>query len=253
MFPITFEDVTCHYAGAPEPAVSGLDLQVVGGELLALCGDPGSGKSTVLRMLAGLVPVTDGRILVDGRELTDPELPPVVLVFQNYALQPHLTVLQNIGLPLSLLRLDKRAVAQRSAEAAEHVGLADVLKRRGSDLTAGQRVRVALARALVRDPAALLLDEPMAHLHPGLRAEVTELVVAAQRARGITTIYATNDPEEALAIGDRVALLDAGRLREAVVPADVRSGPTGQRVERSGQDMVPAPRAPSSSVRDRQS
>lgn len=253
MFPITFQDVTCHYAGAPQPAVSGLDLQVVGGELLALCGEPGSGKSTVLRMLAGLVPVTGGRVLVDGRELTDPDLPPVVLVFQNYALQPHLTVLQNIGLPLALLRLDKRAVAQRSAESAEHVGLADVMKRRGSDLTAGQRVRVALARALVRDPAALLLDEPMAHLHPGLRAEVTELVVAAQRARGITTLYATNDPEEALAIGDRVALLDAGRLREMAAGASLQSGPTGQRVGGVAHPQVPTQRSPSSEVADRQS
>jgi multiple sugar transport system ATP-binding protein len=236
MADIRFENVTCCYPGAPEPAVSGLDLTIADGELLALCGPPEAGKSTVLRILTGLVPVTSGRVLVGGKELTDPSVGPVVLVFQNYALQPHLTVLDNIGLPLALQRLPKKDVVSRARAAAEQVDLGGVLRRRGGTLTTGQRIRVALARALVRDPAALLLDEPLANLQPDLRSEVSELLASAQKSLGITTVYVTEDPAEAVAIGDRVALLEAGVLREVVAPVDLDASGGGQRVRRAAQE-----------------
>ncbi|MDZ5663376.1 ABC transporter ATP-binding protein [Nocardioides sp. S-58] len=236
MADIRFANVTCCYAGAHEPAVSGLDLTVTDGELLALYGPPASGKSTVLRILTGLVPVTSGRVLVGGRELADPSVGPMVLVFQNYALQPSLTVLENIGLPLALQRVGKKDVAQRASDAADRVDLTGVLRRRGGTLTTGQRIRVALARALVQNPAALLLDEPLANLQPSLRSEVAELVTSAQQSLGITTVYVTEDPQEAVAIGDRVALLEAGVLREVAAPADLDAPGRGQRVRRGTQD-----------------
>jgi multiple sugar transport system ATP-binding protein len=236
MADIRFENVTCRYPGSLDPAVSELDLTVADGELLALYGPPESGKSTVLRILTGLVPVTSGRVLVGGKELPDPDAGPVVLVFQNYALQPHLTVLENIGLPLALERLPKKDVAERARQAAEQVDLADVAKRRGATLTTGQRIRVALARALVRDPAALLLDEPLANLQPDIRGEVSELVASAQEKLGITTVYVTEDPAEAVDIGDRVAVLDGGVLREVVAPKDLDAPGRGQRVRLEGRD-----------------
>lgn len=229
MAEIRFEDVTCRYAGAQSAAVSRLDLSIDDGELLALCGAPGSGKSTVLRLVSGLVPVTEGRVLVGQLEPTDPAVEPVALVFQNYALQPSLTVAQNIALPLLQQGLHKRTIAERTDEAAAQVGLASILRRKGSLLSTGERIRVALARALVGQPAALLLDEPLANLQPEIRADVAELLVTAQRERAITTIYATGDAEEALAIGDRVVLLEEGVLREVVVPNDLGGIAPGQR------------------------
>lgn len=238
MAEIRFEDVTCVYAGARDAAVSHLDLTVNDGELLALCGASGSGKSTVLRLAAGLVPVNQGRVRVGPYELSDPAAEPMVLVFQNYALQPNLTVAQNISLPLAQERVGKRAIAERTEEAASMVGLTGVLRRRGSTLTTSGRIRVAFARALVRSPGALLLDEPLANLQPEIRDEVAELLVSAQRERAITTIYATDDAAEALAIGDRVALLEGGVLRELVVPRDLDAQTTGQRAAPAEQWAV---------------
>jgi multiple sugar transport system ATP-binding protein len=229
MADIVFEQVTCHYPGADTPAVSELDLAITDGELFVVCGAPEAGKSTVLRMLAGLVPVTSGRILVGGHELTEDHEPVMSLVFQNYALYPNLTVAQNIALPLSELRLAKKEVTRRVREAAAQLDLGDVLGRTGETMPAGQRIRIALARGLVREPAALLMDEPLANLEPRIRAEIAQLIVDAQRRHGITTVYASADPEEALALGDRVALLEHGVLREVAVPEDVAPGRPGQR------------------------
>ena len=218
MVDIVFEQVTCHYPGATAPAVSGLDLTIADGELLVVCGADGAGKSTLLRMLAGLVPVTSGRILVGGREITQDHQPVMSLVFQNYALYPHLTVAQNVALPLSGLRLAKKEVARRVGDAAARLDLGDVLNRTGGDLSAGQRIRVALARGLVQEPAALLMDEPLANLESEVRAEVTQLIVDAQRQHRLTTVYASADPDEALALGDRVVLLEQGVLHQVAVP-----------------------------------
>lgn len=229
MADIVFEHVTCHYPGAVEPAVSELDLSIADGELYVVCGAPESGKSTVLRMLAGLVPPTSGRILVGGRELTPDDEPVMSLVFQNYALYPNLTVAQNIATPLSGLGLEKKEVARRVKEAAAQLDLDDVRKRSGEEMSPGQRIRVALARALVREPAALLMDEPLANLEPAIRAEVAQLIVEAKRRHGITTVYASADLEEALGLGDRVALLENGVLQEVAVPQELEETRPGQR------------------------
>ena len=229
MADIVFDHVTCRYPGTATPAVFELDLAIPDGELLAVCGAAESGKSTMLRMLAGLVPVTSGRILVGGHELTDNKAPAMSLVFQNYSIYPHLTVAQNIGLPLAQQRVAKKEVARRVAEAAAHLDLGDLLSRSGDEMSAGQRIRVALARGLVREPAALLMDEPLANLEPAIRAEIAQLMIDAQRRHGVTTVYTSSDPEEALALGDRVALLEGGALREVVVPRDLAESGPGQR------------------------
>lgn len=229
MADIVFEQVTCHYPAAAEPAVSELDLTIADGELFVVCGGAEAGKSTVLRMLAGLVPLTSGRILVGGRELTPGDEPVMSLVFQNYALYPNLTVAQNIGTPLSGQGLSKKEVARRVAVAADRLDLGDVLKSSGEVMSAGQRIRVALARALVREPAALLMDEPLANLEPAIRAEVAQLIVEAQPRHGITTVYASADLEEALALGHRVGLLEQGVLQEVAVPQDLAEARPGQR------------------------
>jgi multiple sugar transport system ATP-binding protein len=229
MAEVVFEHVTCRYAGATEPAVSALDLVVTDGELLVLCGAPESGKSTVLRMVAGLVPVTEGRILVGGQRLGDEPAPLVSMVFQNYALYPHLTVRENIGLPFVKDRAPKHLIGERVAVAAGHLDLTAMLNRSATELSAGQRIRVALARGLLRNPAVMLMDDPLANLQGDIRAEVVEMLVAAQRQHQITTLYASSDAEEALALGDRVALLDGGVLRELVVPSELGPATPGQR------------------------
>lgn len=229
MVDIVLEQVTCRYPGAVRPAVSELDLTIADGELFVLCGATEAGKSTVLRMLAGLVPLTSGRILVGGQELSPDDEPVMSLVFQNYSLYPHLTVADNIGLPLAGLGLGKKEVARRVREAAEQLDLADVRKRTGEEMSPGQRIRVALARALVREPAALLMDEPLANLEPSIHAEVIQLIAEAQRRHGITTVYASADLEEALGLGDRVGLMEDGVLREVAEPQALEEGRRGRR------------------------
>jgi ABC-type sugar transport system ATPase subunit len=225
---VTFEQVSCWYDGAPAPAIHEMDLSITDGELFVFCGAPESGKSTLLRMLAGLVPVTSGRILVGGRDIAGDDPPEVALVFQNYALYPHLTVERNIAIPLLHSHFSKRTVAARVAEAASHLVLTDVLGRPAEGLSAGQRIRVALARGLVREPAVMLMDDPLGNLQPGIRAEVAEMLVTAQRRHRTTTVYASPDADEALTLGDRVAVIDEGVLHEVAVPSDIEPG-GGQR------------------------
>ena len=229
MSDVVFEQVSCQYAGARTPAIRELDLAVTDGELFVLCGAPESGKSTVLRMLAGLVQPTDGQILVGGRDIATGDPPEVSMVFQNYALYPNLTVHQNIGLPLAKAGVAKRTVTDRVAQAAAHLELADMLGRRAAALSAGQRIRVALARGLVREPAVMLMDDPVANLQPEIRIEVMEMLVTAQQRHRTTTLYASSDADEALKLGDRVGLLDAGVLREVVVPSEMGAPSSGQR------------------------
>ena len=229
MSDVVFERVSCQYVGAPRPAISGFDLAVADGELLVLCGATESGKSTVLRMLAGLVPPTDGRILVNGVDIAVGEPPHVGLVFQNYALYPNLTVGQNIGLPLTQAGEAKRTVSERVARTAEHLDLTGLLGRNAAALSAGLRTRVALARGLVREPDVMLMDDPLANLQPEIRDEVAEMLVAAQQRHRITTLYASADADEALKLGDRVALLENGVLRDVVTPDQVGAASPGQR------------------------
>ena len=220
MATIVFEHASCQYAATESPAVADLDLVIGDGEFVVLCGPAGSGKSTVLRMLAGLVPVTAGRVLIDADAVgSRPDWSSLVsMVFQNYSLYPNLTVDQNIALPLTQRGNTKAEIAAEVAEVADVLDLTGVLGQNATGLSAGQRIRVAMARAMVRRPAVLLMDEPLANLELGVRADLTELIVKAQKGRGITSLYATSDFNEALAVGDRVALLEEGTLQAFATP-----------------------------------
>ena len=227
MASIVFEHASCQYAATEPPAVADLDLVIDDGELLVLCGPAGSGKSTVLRMLAGLAPVTGGRVLIDGDEVgARPDSSLVSMVFQNYSLYPNLTVDQNIALPLTQRGDTKGEIAAKVAKVADVLDLKAVLGQHATVLSAGQRIRVAMARGLVRQPVVLLMDEPLANLEVGIRGELAELMVTAQERHGITSLYATSDLNEAVAVGDRVALLDEGVLQTVGTPDQLASSTT---------------------------
>ena len=208
-------------------AVDGVSLDVPDGEFLVLLGPSGCGKSTLLRMVAGLVPPSAGRVTLDGRDIT--HTPPrdrdLAMVFQSYALYPHLTVRRNLGFPLRARRLPRAAAAAKVTEVAGALGLAELLERRPRELSGGQRQRVALGRALVRDPGAFLMDEPLSNLDAKLRtatrAELTEL----HRRLGATFLYVTHDQVEAMTMATRIALLNAGRLEQVGTPAEVYDEP----------------------------
>ncbi len=217
MAEIEFDDATCVHPGERTAAVAPLTLTVADGELFVLLGPPGAGKTTVLRMVAGLVASTDGAVRVGGRTVEGAR-DDVVLVFQNYALYPNLTVAENIGAPLRSSGKDRQTVRALVEEVAAPLGLSDALGLGATGLSPSQRMRVALARGLVRRPSVLLMDEPLANLAPTVRAEVRQSLVAAQQAIGVTTLYATDDQVEALTIADRVGVLDEGRLHQCDEP-----------------------------------
>jgi multiple sugar transport system ATP-binding protein len=208
-------------------AVDGLDLDIDAGEFLAVLGPTGSGKSTVLRMIAGVEPPTTGAVLFDGVPVTD--IPPpdrnVTMIFANYKLYPNLTVAQNIGFPLRTGPHKETDVPGRIAEVAESLGIADLLNRMPEHLSGGQQQRVAMARAIVRRPSVLLLDEPLSLVDARMRAEVRAEVAALTRRPSVTTVYVTQEPEEALSLGDRVAVLRRGRLQQVGPPSQVYGDP----------------------------
>ena len=208
-------------------ALTGVDLEVAPGEFLVVLGPSGCGKSTLLRLIAGLETPTAGTVLFDGVPVA--ELPArerqIAMVFQNYALYPHLTVAQNIGFPLRAGVDEPREVAARIAEAARHLRITDLLNRLPDHLSGGQRQRVAMARALVRRPAVLLLDEPMSNVDPGVRAELRSEIVNLARRLAVTTVYVTHDQSEALSMADRVAVLRDGALQQVGPPAQVYADP----------------------------
>ncbi|MCY4461612.1 MAG: ABC transporter ATP-binding protein [Albidovulum sp.] len=204
-----------------------LDLEVGDGEFLVLLGASGSGKSTALRMIAGLETVTQGRISISGRDVTN-ELPKyrnVAMVFQSYALYPHKTVAENIGYPLKIRRLGKSDIESQVREVAEQVQLADLLDRYPSQLSGGQRQRVALARAMVRRPAVFLMDEPLSNLDAKLRGHMRAELKHMQHELGITTIYVTHDQVEAMTLAHRVALLEEGKLQQLAAPRTIYNDP----------------------------
>ncbi|MDR7281000.1 ABC transporter ATP-binding protein [Catenuloplanes atrovinosus] len=204
-------------------AVNDLSLAVADGELLVLLGPTGCGKSTVLRLVAGLESPTAGHVRFGGRIVDHLHTRDrnVAMVFQHYALYPHLTVAQNIGFPLR----SAPGVGELVARAAERLGLSGVLDRRPAQLSGGERQRVAMARALVRQPRVFLLDEPLAHLDAGLRHELRTEVAATARRVGVTTLYVTHDQGEALAVADRVAVLHGGALHQVGTPTEVYDDP----------------------------
>jgi len=208
-------------------AVDGIDLAVREGEFLVLLGPSGSGKTTLLRMIAGLETPTSGDVLVGGCVVTG--LPPrahnMAMVFQSYALYPHLTVAGNIAFPLEARHMSRDVVADKVHWAATLFGIEALLERKPRQLSGGERQRVALARAVVRDPVAFLLDEPLSNLDAKLRTSAREELQQIQRRLATTTIYVTHDQVEALALGDRVAVLNHGRIRQLGTPRQVYEHP----------------------------
>lgn len=205
----------------------GVDLDIRAGEFFVLLGPSGSGKTTTLRILAGLEPVSAGHVAMDGVDVTDrePGERDVAMVFQSYALYPHMTVEQNIGFPLKMVGQAKDAIARAVADAAAKVGIAHLLQRRPGQLSGGQQQRVALARAIVRQPRLFLLDEPLSNLDAKLRLETRMELKRLQRSLGVTTVYVTHDQEEAMTLADRVAVFMEGRIVQVAPPRELFGQP----------------------------
>ncbi|MFN2387545.1 MAG: ABC transporter ATP-binding protein [Thermoanaerobaculia bacterium] len=219
--------LTKRYAGSVQAAVDGVDLETREGEFLVLLGPSGSGKTTVLRMIAGLEEPTSGDIAIGGRVVNDlsPRERGIAMVFQSYALYPHLTVFKNIAFPLKAQRVPRNEHRARVERAAAMFGIGGLLERKPRQLSGGERQRVALARALVRDPSVFLLDEPLSNLDAKLRASAREELQKFQNEIKTTTIYVTHDQIEAMAMGDRVVIMNAGRVRQVGTPAEVYDDP----------------------------
>src|SRR3954470_6195702 len=220
MAEVVFAGATKTFQPGTAPAVDGLDLTVAAGEFMVLVGPSGSGKTTALRMLAGLEAVDAGEILIDGQDVTD--VPPrdrdVAMVFQNYALYPHMSVAENIGFGLKLAHVRKAEREKRVQEAAELLGLSELLERKPSQLSGGQRQRVAMGRAIVREPKVFLMDEPLSNLDAKLRVQTRTEIAALQARLAVTTVYVTHDQVEAMTMGHRVAVMRDGRLQQCDVP-----------------------------------
>src|SRR5918911_1271940 len=220
MATVTFDKATRLYPGATKPAVDQLDLAIEDGEFLVLVGPSGCGKSTSLRMLAGLEDVNAGRILIGDRDVT--QMPPkdrdIAMVFQSYALYPHMTVADNMGFALKIAGVGKQEISKRVAEAAKILDLEPFLDRTPKLLSGGQRQRFAMARAIVRSPQVFLMDEPLSNLDAKLRVQTRTQIAALQRRLGTTTVYVTHDQVEAMTMGDRVAVLRAGILEQCDTP-----------------------------------
>jgi ABC-type sugar transport system ATPase subunit len=205
----------------------GVDLEIRAGEFFVLLGPSGSGKTTTLRILAGLESVSAGQVLMDGVDVTgtEPGARDVAMVFQSYALYPHMTVAENIGFPLKMVGTARATIDQAVKDAAARVSIGHLLQRRPGQLSGGQQQRVALARAIVRQPRLFLLDEPLSNLDAKLRLETRLELKQLQRSLGVTTVYVTHDQEEAMTLADRVAVFMDGRIVQVATPRDIYSRP----------------------------
>ncbi|MDO5740860.1 MAG: sn-glycerol-3-phosphate ABC transporter ATP-binding protein UgpC [Ornithinimicrobium sp.] len=227
MATVTFDQATRVYPGSDSPAVDALSIDIEDGEFLVFVGPSGCGKSTSLRMLAGLEEVNGGRILIGDRDVTN--LPPkdrdVAMVFQNYALYPHMTVADNMGFALKIAGKSKADIRTRVEEAAKILDLSDYLERKPKALSGGQRQRVAMGRAIVRQPQVFLMDEPLSNLDAKLRVQTRTQIASLQRRLGVTTVYVTHDQVEAMTMGDRVAVLKDGILQQCDAPRHMYDHP----------------------------
>ncbi|WP_430591420.1 ABC transporter ATP-binding protein [Humidisolicoccus flavus] len=227
MASVTFDKATRMYPGGTRPAVDGIDLEIADGEFLVLVGPSGCGKSTTLRMLAGLEEVNGGQIRIGDRDVTN--MPPkdrdIAMVFQNYALYPHMTVAENMGFALKIAGVNKDERAKRVQEAAKLLDLEQYLSRKPKALSGGQRQRVAMGRAIVRQPQVFLMDEPLSNLDAKLRVQTRTQIASLQRRLGVTTVYVTHDQTEALTMGDRIAVLKDGVMQQVGTPRDLYANP----------------------------
>src|SRR5213596_1604799 len=229
---VSFDSVGKVYADGTR-AVSDLDLEINDGEFMVLVGPSGCGKTTALRMLAGLEEISEGVVRIGERVVN--HVPPrdrdIAMVFQSYALYPHLSVYENIAFGLRLKKLPKEEIDRRVQAAARTLGLEDLLKRKPRALSGGQRQRVAMGRAIVREPQAFLMDEPLSNLDAKLRVQTRAEIHQLQRRLGVTTIYVTHDQVEAMTMGDRVSVMNAGHLQQVDTP---------QRLYRQPRDLFVA-------------
>ena len=225
MAAIKLEQVTKSFGSVT--AVDAVELEIADGEFLVLVGPSGCGKSTLLRMIAGLEEVTDGAIWIGDRDVTDlaPRSRDVAMVFQTYALYPHMTVRQNLGYGLKARRTPKPEIASRVDQVAELLGLADLLERRPAQLSGGQRQRVAMGRAIAREPQAFLLDEPLSNLDAKLRVSMRASLAQLHQRLGVTTVYVTHDQTEAMTLGQRVAVMRDGRFLQVDSPHRLYASP----------------------------
>ena len=227
MATVTFEKAQRWYPGADAPAVKGIDLEIGDGEFMVLVGPSGCGKSTTLRMLAGLEEVTGGRILIGDRDVTS--VPPkdrdIAMVFQNYALYPHMNVADNMGFALKMAKVDAAERERRVQEAAQLLGLTEYLDRKPKALSGGQRQRVAMGRAIVRQPQVFCMDEPLSNLDAKMRVQTRTDIAKLQADLGVTTVYVTHDQVEAMTMGDRVAVMNAGELQQVDTPLELYRRP----------------------------
>src|SRR5215208_3476224 len=226
MAEIALDQVTKRYPDGTE-AVKQMTLDIEDGEFIILVGPSGCGKSTALRMIAGLEPITEGELKIGGSVVN--ELPPkdrdIAMVFQNYALYPHMSVRENMGFALKLARTEKEEINSRVEDAAKILDLTEHLDRKPANLSGGQRQRVAMGRAIVRDPAAFLMDEPLSNLDAKLRVQMRTEVSRLQSRLGTTTVYVTHDQTEAMTLGDRVAVMRGGVVQQVGPPQELYTRP----------------------------
>ena len=227
MATVTFEKAQRWYPGADKPAVPGIDLEIKDGEFMVLVGPSGCGKSTTLRMLAGLEEVNAGKIFIGDKDVT--HVPPkdrdIAMVFQNYALYPHMTVADNMAFALKMAKVPDAERKQRVAEAAKILGLEEYLERKPKALSGGQRQRVAMGRAIVRNPQVFCMDEPLSNLDAKMRVQTRTDIAKLQSDLGVTTVYVTHDQVEAMTMGDRVAVMKDGYLQQVDSPLNLYDKP----------------------------
>jgi ABC-type sugar transport system ATPase subunit len=244
--PVVFHQVTKEFPGGTT-AVDALDLEIPDGELMVLVGPSGCGKSTALRMIAGLEQPSSGRITIGERDMAglSPGARDVAMVFQSYALYPHMSVRDNLAFPLRRRRMAKDEIGRRVTAMAEMLELGDLLRRTPAQLSGGQRQRVAMGRALIREPVAFLLDEPLSNLDAKLRTELRAELKRLHRRLGTTMVYVTHDQIEAMTLGDRIAVMNRGRLQQVGSPDEIYRRPcnlfVGRFVGSPAMNLLPGP------------
>jgi multiple sugar transport system ATP-binding protein len=230
MADVVLSQVCKRFASAQRPSVDHIDLQIAHGEFMVLVGPSGCGKSTTLRMIAGLEPITSGEIQIGGRRVNDlaPKHRDIAMVFQNYALYPHMTVYKNMAFGLMMAKVPKPEIDRRVREAAEILGMGDLLERKPAALSGGQRQRVAVGRAIVRKPAVFLFDEPLSNLDAKMRVQMRAELTRLHERLGATMIYVTHDQVEAMTMGDRITVMEGGRIQQVDQPLALYDRPANQ-------------------------